>query len=127
MKPIRFAAVLFVLLSASVASAQPDLTEDQQRTCISLVKNYTGVRDAAITQDGARLSLVLVVDASMGADMARKNGERFVRMVKHFGPDDNPASEVGPGMYDYLIGVYTPAKKKVAMGAKARNASKITW
>lgn len=129
MKPTRLAAALLVLLAATVAHAAdaPEITDQQKQIAISQIKTYPGVRDAAVTQEDGMLTLVIVADYAMNAETAKQNGERFVRLVKQFGPDDNPTSEIGAGVYDYLIIVVTPAKKELARGAKVNIAKKITW
>ena len=50
-----------------------------------------------------------------------------MRLVKIFGPDEGPSKEIGKGKFNYLIGVCYPDKTKVVLGAKNRNATKITW
>ena len=85
------------------------------------------VMDAAISQDGRNLSLVLVVNAAASEEYAKEVGDNFVRLVKTFGPEEAPSGEVGAGIYDYLIGVYTPSEKRIALGAKVSFATRITW
>ena len=48
-------------------------------------------------------------------------------MTKSLGPDRSPGKEIGRGTYDYLIGVYYPSERQVALGAKSRVAERISW
>ncbi len=91
------------------------------------IQEYVEVRDAAISQDGDTYSLVLVVDRATSTERAKELGDNFVRMVKSFGPDDSPGQEIGSGTYDYLIGIYYPDGEQVALGAKSRISTRITW
>ena len=55
---------------------------------------YAEVMDAAITQDGADVSLVLVVRSSTSANRAKTLGENFVRMVKNMSQAGPPGRTV---------------------------------
>ena len=85
------------------------------------------VRDAAMTQEGNRISLVLIVDYAIDPDYARQLGDNFVRLAKTFTDDDSPGKAIGRGKYDYLIGIYYPNEKRIALGAKSRAADRISW
>ena len=109
-----------LLLSACSTSAvtekpAPALTSEQKNVAIQVIKEYPEVRDAAISQEGKELSLVVVVDYSTSTTKAKNLGDNFVRLVKTYGPEKSPGKEIGEGMFDYLIGVYYPNEKKVAM------------
>ena len=94
---------------------------------ISIIKEERQVLDAAISQSGDQLSLVLIVSAATNSRRAQQLGENFVRLVKTLSPDDPPGRQVGTGTYDYLIGVYYPNEKPVARGAKVSFARDISW
>ena len=94
---------------------------------MSSMKAYPEVRDAAVTQKGDQLSLVLVVRSATNTQRAKTLGENFVRMTKNLGPDSPPGKEIGKGIYDYLIGVYYPNERQVVLGAKSRGAERISW
>ena len=96
-------------------------------TIIASVKQYPGVLDAAISQQGDQMSLVLVVHSATNESNARLLGDNFVRLCKSLSDDEPPGISIGRGKYDYLIGVYYPNEKKVAQGAKSRIADRITW
>ena len=48
-------------------------------------------------------------------------------MVKGACGDSRPGKEIGKGKYSYLITVFSGKKKIIAMGAKSKHATKITW
>ena len=85
------------------------------------------VLDAAITQDGNTLNLVLIVAGLTTYNKAVELGEKFVRMAKSLSPDDGPGKEIGRGKYHYLIGVYYANEDQVALGAKSGGATRIRW
>ena len=96
-------------------------------TIIATMKQNPGVLDAAISQQGERVSLVLIVDPLTNESGARQLGDNFVRMFKSLSDDEPPGRSIGRGKYDYLIGVYYPNEKKVAQGAKSRASDRISW
>ena len=91
------------------------------------IMQYDWVREAAVGQDGRKLSLVVIVDYPVNKEYAREIGDNFVRLVKTFSSDDPPGKDIGRGVYDYLIGVYFPNGDSVVTGAKARNSPHIRW
>ena len=135
---ITFAAgfVLIIVLVVVFASGGDNgrtespgsvVTASAKGTAITAIKGNAEVVDAAITQDGNSLSLVLIVRSATNAPRARELGDNFVRQVKTFSDDDSPGKEIGTGRYDYLIGVYYPNEKQVVSGAKNRVAARISW
>ena len=94
---------------------------------IATIEGYPAVRDAAITQEGRQLSLALIVRRTTSEASGKQLGDNFVRIVKSVGPDSAPGKEIGRGQYDYLIGVFYPNEKRLAMGAKVRTSPRITW
>ena len=117
---------LLVLIAPAMAEV-PQLTDAHKELAIISIEGYTEVQDAAIIQDGKQLSLALIVGYSTNEETAKELGDSFVRLVKTFGPEDAPQKEIGPGLYDYLIGVYYPNETQVALGAKCSSCSKISW
>ena len=87
-----------------------------------------GVLDAAISQDGEYVSLVLVVGAATNEATAERLGENFVRQFKSLSQDDPPGKEVGTGMYSYTVKVVgSPGEKVIAQGAKVSFSNRISW
>ena len=116
----------------SVAQESPDptapiLTASARQTAIGAISQYPEILDVGLSQDGEVLSLVLVVNGSISESRARELGDNFVRLVKTFSSDSSPGIEIGLGSFDYLVGVYTPTETEIALGAKSRNATRITW
>ena len=69
-----------LLLSACSTSAvtekpAPALTSEQKNVAIQVIKEYPEVRDAAISQEGKELSLVVVVDYSTSTTKAKNLGD----------------------------------------------------
>ena len=94
---------------------------------VSSIEANREVVEAAISQKGDQVSLVLIVRSATNEQRAHELGDNFVRMFKSLSPDTPPGRVIGEGIYDYLVGVYYPNEKKVASGAKAKNARRITW
>ena len=103
------------------------LTTSMKTSAVASIQAYPEVRDAAISQDGNALSLVVVVASETSPQRARELGDNFVRIIKSQSPDTPPGKEIGTGIYDYLIGAYYPNEKRVAQGAKSRGAKRISW
>ena len=104
------------------------LTESAKDLAIGVITGYDEVLDAAISQDGRTLSLVVIVGCATSEEVAKNMGDNFVRLVKSFGPESSPSgTEIGKGDFDYLVGVYCGNERKLAQGAKVRNAPHITW
>lgn len=109
-------------------SAQAEtLDSDVQEAAISLIMEETLVQDAAISQDGDTLSLVLIVNAATNEEHARTLGDNFVRLVKTLGPDEGPGRNIGEGNFTYIIGVYAPSEEEIAGGSKPASAASISW
>ena len=94
---------------------------------ISSIETNREVVEAAISQRGDQVSLVLIVRSATNKQRAQELGDNFVRMFKSLSPDTVPGRVIGEGIYDYLVGVYYPNEKQLASGAKAKNARRITW
>ena len=94
---------------------------------VEQVKQYPEVRDASITRRGRQVGLVLIVGAATSEARARTLGENFVRLYKSHSDDSPPGASIGTGKYDYVIGVYTPTEKQIALGAKVSFADRISW
>lgn len=71
--------------------------------------------------------LVLFLNAAMNEEYAKELGDRFVRMTKAFGLGPSSDEQIGKGVYDYLVGVYTTTEKELALGAKVASARRISW
>ncbi len=48
-------------------------------------------------------------------------------MYKSLSDDVPPSRSIGKGKYDYLVGLYYPNEKPLAMRAKVRFADRISW
>ena len=103
------------------------LSEDEKSLAIAGIEAYPLVLEAAISQKGEHLSLVVIVAYGTNFATAKELGANFVRMVKTFGPDQAPGANVGTGLYDYQVGVYYPDKAFIVQGWKLGNSSKIRW
>ena len=114
--------------SSSAATTRTAATSASSESMIlSTIRGYSLVRDAAISQDGSRVNLVLIVDYAIDPDYARQLGDTFVRLAKSFLEDDPPGKAIGTGKYDYLIGIYYLNEKQLALGAKSRVSDRISW
>jgi hypothetical protein len=123
-------ALLFwvsIPLSANAISV-PIITEEERSLAISGLMDYNeGVREAVISQDGRKVKLAIIVDPEISEAYAKQLGENFVRLVKSFSKDRSPGSDIGAGIYDYLITVYYPDRKLIAAGQKEGVFQHITW
>lgn len=125
---------MFLLLLLPVVGAEeaPMIDEEIKEIILGVggIGMYDEVLDAAIIQkeeDPSLLSLSLVVQYGTTEESAKELGDCFVRMTKSLSPDDPPGNEIGPGIYDYIIGVFYPNGNNIALGAKDRTARRITW
>jgi len=112
------------------ASQPVDMTVPMETRQIVLesIGASAGVLDAAISQDGEYISLVLVVGAAMNEQYARQLGENFVRQFKTMSQDDPPGKDVGTGMYNYIVKVVgSPGEQIIAQGAKVSFSDRISW
>ena len=85
------------------------------------------VRDAYIGQEGCDLKLVLVVNAAANRDYAKILADNFVRLTKALGPGPGPTKQIRKGIYNFTVGVFTSAKKRVVLGVKVSGARRLTW
>ena len=100
---------------------------DIEAMVIPNILEYQQVVDAAISQDGKKISLVLVVNYATNASHAAQLAENFLRLTKAMLKDGDIGKEIGTGEYDYVIGVYYPNEDLFGKGAKARTSDRITW
>ena len=116
-------------LSTTEPEAGPSAIMDHEKMlAVTSVKNYPEVLDAAVKQDGQKVSLVVIVNRGTSVAKAKQLGDNFLRMVKTFSEaEPNPDNQIGRGVFDYLVGVYTPDQKELALGAKVRISPRITW
>ena len=98
-----------------------------ERIVISQMMEYPQVRDCSVSRDRDNINLVVIVGAATNEATAKNLGDNFVRLYKSFSDDDPPGRAIGPGKYNYLVGVYTPSEEKIALGAKSRTSDRITW
>lgn len=106
------------------------LSEQSKELAISGIKEYSEVLDAAITQDGEDINLVIVVRPSTNLETAKERADDFLRMTmsNSFGVELSPAGkEVGPTNFNYAIGIYHPDETEVEMGVKQPSSPYIYW
>ena len=94
---------------------------------VAAMKQTPGVLDAAISEQGNQVSLVLIVGPLTSESRGKELGDNFVRLFKSLSDDESPGQSIGRGKYDYLIGVYYPNKDKLVQGAKSRASDRISW
>ena len=119
--------------SGSGSDGQPAKSVEQLRESvkdivIKTIKVNREISEATISQNGSELALVLIVDCETSEAVAKSLGDKFVRLVKRWGPDDDPSRpEIGSGDYDYQVDVSCGGASAIAKGAKTRNSTSITW
>ncbi len=122
--------IIFIFFSVVITlrSGAPLLDGNTKKMAINKIKQYPEIIEAAITQKGDDLSLVLIVPANTSIKKARDLGDNFVRMVKSLSEDaPEPGKKIGKGIYRYLIRVNTKQEEKIVLGAKVQTAENITW
>ena len=131
---VRFAG--FVVALIVVASGSEDVADqadtpmisgDVQALVISQIEGDPVVRDAAITQRGDDVSLVLVVGYATSEAKAKSLGDSFVRLTKSLIPDTPPGRMIGRGIYNYLVGIYYLNEERLAMGGKVAFSDRMSW
>ena len=107
---------------------EPKNVSEVKDLLVAGIKASPAVLDAAVTQEGRQVSLVLIVAGIVGEGEARLLGDDFVRMAKSI-LSDGKVGKDGPGRgeYNYLIGVYYVNEEQVALGAKSASAEQIRW
>ena len=115
----------------SAPSAKPfnmTVSAETRQIVLDSIGASPGVLDAAISQDGEYISLVLVVGAATSEEYARELGENFVRQFKSMSQDDPPGRRVGTGLFNYTVKVVgMPGEKTIAQGAKVSFSDRISW
>ena len=74
----------------SAKSVDP-LRESVKDIVIKTIMANREISEATISQNGSELALLLTVDCATSEAVARSLGEKFVRLVKQWGPDDDPS------------------------------------
>jgi hypothetical protein len=112
-------------------SIAPTVTADPSAKykdlAINGIKEITGVIDAAISDSGTSVSLLVIVESNTSISRAKELGSTFVRLLKLAGPDNNPTNELGTGLFDYLVAVVYSDNRNVVQGEKLREATGIAW
>jgi hypothetical protein len=124
-----FTLFFWITIPFSVSAVSvPEITEEEKTLAITGITDYyEGVREALISQKGKKINLTIIVKQEISEIYARQLGDNFVRLVKLFSKDKSPGRDIGPGIYDYLIAVYYPNRKLVAVGEKGCAYKSITW
>jgi hypothetical protein len=99
------------------------LSEDEKSLAIAGIEASPLVLEAAISQEGEEMSLVIIVPYGTTKFTAERLGDNFVRLVKSIGPDQAPTNIIGEGLYDYQIGVYHPDETRLVRGWKFGSSS----
>lgn len=116
-----FLVISFFMVSLSVG-------EDIEDVVINQIKQDPMVLDAAIVQKSKKdINLALIVSYKTSKGKAKQLGDNFMRLFKSLSDDEPPGKQIGTGIYDYMIGVYYPDKKRLAFGAKVRTSPFISW
>lgn len=119
--------LIFLIIACISSPPAPLITEYEKELATEMIKEYRGIRDAAIGQEGDTVSLALIVDYGISKEYAKELGENFLRLTMTHSKDSDPGKELRRGIYDYIIGVYYPNKKEVVTGAKSMIGINITW
>ena len=124
-----FTLFFWVTIPVGVSAVSvPEITEEEKSLAISGITDYyEGVREAVISQEGKRINLTIIVKQEISEAYAKQLGDNFVRLVKLFSKDKTPGKDIGAGIYDYLITVYYPNRKLVAVGEKDSAYRRIAW
>ena len=111
----------------SAKSVEP-LRESVKDIVLQMIKANREISEATISQNNSEVALVLIVDCETTEAVAQSLGKRFVRLVKQWGPDDDPSRpEIGPGDYDYKVTVSCGGASAIATGSKTSEGTSITW
>ncbi len=124
----------------TIIEAPPKITEIGKGLAIDEMKGqrYPEVIDADVTQDGYDVSLALIIAAGTSIARAKELGESFLCvLIDHEleegslegkrGYPDWQTKEIGEGIFNYLIILTSPDQTVIARGAKASNATYVTW
>ena len=108
--------------------AHPILTQGEKARALATTRAGGLVLDAAMQQRGRTVALSLIVPPDMPPDTAHLLGERFVRLVKTLATSEpDPEGDIGPGDYDYIVSIHSPAHAMIARGGKATADTQIHW
>ena len=127
---------IVAMVDTSESTPKPDtvsvavditLAADTKAMVLSGIEGYPAVVDAAVSQEGTDINLVLIVSSSTSESEAKRLGENAVRMTKSLSQDVSPGKTLGKGIYSYLVSVYYPDERLVAQGAKVTFADRISW
>lgn len=111
----------------SAKSFEP-VRESVKDIVIKTIKANREISEATISQNGSEMALVLTVGCETTEAVAQSLGNKFVRLVKQWGSDDDPSRpEIGPGDYDYKATVSCGGASAIAKGAKTCDSTSITW
>lgn len=128
---VVFAAVCTVVVNLETTEEKaediPQVPTEVIDLAIETIEGYPEVLDAAISQEGRQISLVLIVAYRINEDRGKQLGDNFVRIVKSLSHDDSPGKDIGRGIYDYLVGVYYPNEQQLVIGAKVADAMNLSW
>ena len=157
LSPILGVLTLCLLLSTLIAcgggGTETDLvlgeTEKADAIETILAKGFSssdhagkfGAMLATITQEGADVKLILIIDsteAHFTKEIGREMATEFVKVVKNAGTDEPTGTEIGKGIFNYSVGVYyddisNPDKtyvnpiRKIVIGEKKSNSKNIKW
>ncbi len=119
--------IMLLVVGCAPTAPPPEISDTAKKFAIDGIMGYTLVRDAGVFQDGKKVKLVIIANDAINEQYAKELCDNFVRMVKQFSEDENPGKEIGKGIYDYLVGVYTSTEEEVVIGFKSADLPHITW
>ncbi len=106
----------------------PILGHKERSLAISDMRKKEAVVDAAINQEGDELSLLLIVSQGISVSQAEALGEEFLLALRSRIDDvKKPGVGSGEGIYNYLLGVYTPDQKRIAFASQSQNETHLSW
>lgn len=130
MRVIQILLAAALLNSPAIAQASgqcPVYPAGMKKIVYQQIKKESLVRDVYIGQEGCDLKLAVVVSPAANEAYAMAIGDRFVRFTKALGPGPGPKKQIGKGIYNFLVGVFTSSEKRLAMGAKVSGARRLSW
>lgn len=88
--------------------------------------------NATIMQIAREVTLTLTIACAESEEKAKTTArflaKELLRMLKQFGPDEDPPSSViGTGDFDYQVGVSCADGTSIAEGLKAKDSAEIVW
>ena len=108
--------------------SENSVSEEQQESLQKSMKaKYGEVESVKVDQSYSRFVLAVYVDPDTSEAVAMIIGDDFVRKVKQIA-DDPPGEEIGPGQFEYRIGVFRAGGfSTIATGRKSLEETSVNW